>query len=224
MQKSHRTTLFVLLALAVVATILAFLKFSNEKNATNTALTASMQTQAHLAIFPQARELKPFILHKADGTLFTDQSLVGHWSLIFFGYTNCPDICPTTLATMNKVWEKLPPTMQAKAQFIFVSIDPDRDDGNKLKEYVEYFNPHFIAVTGNESQLQQLTTQLGVAHFKVDPESNPKNYIVNHTGSLMLFNPQGQYAGIFSPPHQVISLVTDLEKIIMLSETENKRN
>lgn len=224
MQKSHRPIMFVLLALASVAIILTFLKFSKEQNTTNAALTTSLQTQAHMALFSEPRTVNPFVLHKADGTPFTEQSLKEHWSLLFFGYTHCPDICPTTLATMNKVWEKLPPTMQAKVQFVFVSIDPDRDQGDKLKEYVAYFNPNFLAVTGNESQLQQLTRPLGVAHFKVDAESNAKNYIVNHTGSLMLFNPKGQYAGIFSPPHQVISLVTDLEKIIMLWDTENKRN
>jgi len=212
MTKSNRTLVFVLIAVVLVIGFFGLFKFSN-KSATNPNASGNLAS-ASFALFPNARNIQPFALQESNGASFNDHSLKGHWSLVFFGYTNCPDVCPTTLATMNKVWQTLPTNVRDQIEFIFVSVDPQRDTLDNLHKYVTYFNPHFVAVTGSDSQLEQLSRQVGVAYFKVEPASKAANYIINHTGSLMLFNPLGQYAGLFSPPFQTERLATDLQKIV----------
>ena len=210
MTKANRTNLIITILIAIVAIsgILGILKLAREYPE-NTSTTSDMM---HNYLFPHARVIQPFVL-KSGANMFTDHSLKGHWSLVFFGYTHCPDICPTTLSTMKKVWETLTPQAQSELQMVFVSIDPERDTPDSVQQYAAYFNPHFIGATGAVSQLTQLTAQMGVAYFKV-PGTDEQHYELNHTGSLMIFNPLGQYAGVISPPLAAGNIAAELEKII----------
>jgi protein SCO1/2 len=214
MTKSNRTKVIVvaLIVLVAIAAILGMLKFARENK------NYGFQPGIHDTLFPNARTIQPFSLRGGDGSTFTEHSLKGHWSVVFFGYTHCPDICPTTMGIMNKVWQQLTPAAQSKIQMVFVSIDPERDSPEAIEKYATYFNPHFQAVTGNETQLKQFSQQVGVAYFKVESENIEggvnENYIINHTGSLMLFNPLGQYAGVISPPLSVEKISHELERIV----------
>ncbi len=212
MTKSTRTNLIIviLIGFVIIAGILGMLKFARENQQ-----SATRVEMFHDTLFPHPRTIQPFSLRNGD-TSFTDHSLKGHWTIFFFGYTHCPDICPTTLATMNKVWEQLSPEAQEKTQMVFVSIDPDRDSPESVEKYATYFNPHFKGVTGSAAQLAQFTHQVGVAYFKVESEDK-ENYIMNHTGSLMIFNPLGQYAGVISPPLIPNAIASELDKIVTSS-------
>jgi protein SCO1/2 len=132
----------------------------------------------------------------------------GKWTFMFFGYTNCPDVCPTTLLVMKGVWAKFPEQVKAapSPQMVFVSVDPDRDSPAKLKKYVTFYRPDFLGVTGKADQIDVLTNQVGVMYgFDDDPDG--KGYTVKHSAQIILVDPEGKMRAVFSPPYKVDAIV-----------------
>ncbi len=146
-------------------------------------------------IYPKPRTLPQFKLVDHKGQPFSNTQLTGKWSVMFFGYTHCPDICPTTITALAKVAEKLAPEIREHVQFVFISIDPERDTADLLADYMAFFRPDFLAATGDEQQLQQLTMSLGAMYMKVPGENS---YSMSHSNSLFIINPQGQRHGIIT--------------------------
>lgn len=145
------------------------------------------------------RELSPFHLVDEQGRPFTNESLLGHWTLLYFGYTSCPDVCPTTLATLNRWYGILQKTRYAAdTRVIMVTVDPARDTPAVLKPYVQYFNAGFSAVTGEFLDVHRLATEVNVAFQKV-PGDTPDHYAVDHSSQLVLINPRGHYHAFFKP-------------------------
>ena len=139
---------------------------------------------------------------------FDETRLRGKWTFMFFGYTNCPDVCPTTMLVMKSVWAKLPAEVKTAPapQMIFVSVDPDRDTPQRLKSYVTFYHPDFLGVTGKADQIDVLTRQVGVLYgFDDDPEN--KSYTVQHSAQIILIDPGGKMRAVFSPPHKADELV-----------------
>lgn len=161
-------------------------------------------------LLPEAHTLTPFTLQDQDGTPFTLERLRGGWSLVFFGYTHCPDICPTTLAMLKGVAKKLEaqPAVSADTRVFFVSVDPKRDTLPHLKEYIAYFDPDFVAVTGERREIDNLSRQLG-AMYMFDGDTSGNDYIVNHSATVALVDPQGQWVARFNPPHTVTKFSSD---------------
>jgi len=164
----------------------------------------SLPEELEATVLEQARELKPFSLHDADNQPFNLARLKDHWSFLFFGYTNCPDVCPTTLNVMQGVWQKLPtrPGDARQPKMYFISVDPERDDLKILKKYVSYFDPSFIGVTGNLDEIDNLTGQLGVLYGYDEKKGGGANdYTVNHSAQILLIDPEARLRAVFSPPH-----------------------
>ena len=129
--------------------------------------------------------------------------------MLFFGFTHCPDICPTSLAEFKQVWAKLDAQGKGKrARFVFISVDPERDSGAPLGRYVDFFNPEFIAATGADEQLQGLTRSLGVLYARSADGSG--GYSVDHSASALIIDPQGRRAGMFRPPFKAAAMAADL--------------
>ena len=148
---------------------------------------------------------KPFVL----------DSLKNKWSLMFFGYTHCPDICPTTmqvLADLDKRLTQTAPDLHKNTQVVFVSVDPARDTVAQLAKYVPYFNRSFIGVTGDPKQIDLLTRQLGIMHMQVEKKDGGA-YLVDHSASILLFGPDARVHGIFSAPHTPERLLQDYKKL-----------
>ena len=124
---------------------------------------------------------------------------MGRWSFIFFGYTHCPDVCPTTLSVLNSVARKLE-GRKDQVQFVFISIDPERDTPEKLGQFVSYFNGTFIGATGTDDAINALTRQLGVIYARVEENSGTDNYLMDHSASVLLFDPAGRFHAVFTPP------------------------
>lgn len=163
--------------------------------------------------FSSPREIRPFSLVDHTGNVFSNDALGGHWSFVFFGYTHCPDVCPTTLSVLNSAAGKLEKRPET-ARFIFISVDPERDTPEKLGQYVTYFNGEFIGVTGTEAALGELTRELGVMYMRVMDESGAGNYLVDHTASVLLFDPAGRFHAVFSPPLDAEVIVNDFSRIV----------
>jgi protein SCO1/2 len=145
---------------------------------------------------------------------FDETRFKNRWTFMFFGYTNCPDICPTTMLVMKSVWAKLPAEAKAAPtpQLVFVSVDPDRDTPEKLKSYVQFYHPDFLGVTGKADQIDILTRQVGVLYgFDDDPDG--KGYTVKHSAQIILVDPTGKMRAVFSPPHKVDDIVRSFVQI-----------
>ena len=149
----------------------------------------------------EPRPLQPFRLSVDGVSLLDNDNLRGKWSLLFFGYTHCPDICPATLAELARAYELLAqePGVLDDTQFIFVSVDPARDTPQTLAAYTDYFNPAFIGVTGDTEQLTALARQMGI-QFRRGAGSD-EAYNVEHASAILLIDPQVRYHARINAPH-----------------------
>lgn len=166
-------------------------------------------------LIPEPRPLKPFKLAGADGQPLNLARLKGQWSLLFFGYTHCPDICPTAMGLLGEVFEILEKKPDGGAKGIFVSVDPKRDTLELLKDYVGYFNPGFLGATGDEKAIEGFTRQMLAGYFIHPPEDpeDPESYLVSHTSAIYLVGPQGRLLGAFRPPHDAADIVDKFLRI-----------
>lgn len=152
------------------------------------------------------RPLAEFALTDQDGQPFTRERLQGRWSLVFAGFTHCPDVCPTTLGVMKIVSQQLG---QDGPAMVFLSVDPERDTVPVLKQYVGFFGGAVTGVTGARAAIDALCASLGIAYVKV-PGASEAVYTVDHSAALVLVDPQGRVAGYFPPPHKADTLAADL--------------
>jgi protein SCO1/2 len=162
-------------------------------------------------LYPAPRALPEFHLLRSDNAPLTLADWQGHWTVAFFGYTNCPDVCPTTLATFKQVWKRLDPAVAKKLRFTFVSVDPIRDTPELLARYVGYFSPDFIAATGSDEQLTLLTRALGLAYSRDKTDNG--DYSVDHSASAVIIDPQGRQIGLFRPPFDPADVAADLSTL-----------
>jgi protein SCO1/2 len=146
--------------------------------------------------FDQPRVLMEFAMKDHLGNDVGLDALRGSWSIVFFGFTTCPDICPTTLSVLAEAVKPL----EEAPRVIMVSVDPDRDTPQKMQQYVPAFHPDFIGFSGNFEQTVRLAEQVNVAFGKV-PGATPGSYLVDHSASLVLIDPEGRYAGFIKSPH-----------------------
>jgi len=165
-------------------------------------------------LLPEPRPLSDFSLTDMNGKPFDLSRLQGKWSFLFFGYTHCPDICPTTLATLKGTARKLQqhPEVYRDTQFLFISVDPKRDSPAHLREYVGYFHPDFLAATGDKTHIDALARQVG-AIYMFDGDTSGDDYIVNHSATIVLIDPEGRWVGRFNPPHSATKIADDFRAV-----------
>ena len=159
------------------------------------------------------RILQPFELVDHKGAAFDMERLQGRWTYLFFGYTHCPDVCPTTLSSLNQVARNIDGLPgDSEPQYVFVSIDPERDTPEQLARFVPYFNPAFLGVTGTSDAIEAVTRQLSVAYLKVE-QDGPDGYLMDHTAAVLLIDPQARLHALMSPPFDPAGLAQDFEKL-----------
>jgi protein SCO1/2 len=172
------------------------------------AFAPSAPKLAAAVMYPAPRELPDFKLQRADGAALTKADWNGRWTVAFFGYTNCPDVCPTTLATFKQVFAKLAADGIAdKIRFDFISVDPERDSPEQLTKYVGYFDKDFVAATGSDEELTKVTRALGLIYSR-EPTGNG-DYAVDHSASAVLIDPAGREVGLFRPPFDAKAIAAD---------------
>lgn len=177
-------------------------------------------------LLPTPKPLKPFQLTDHRGQSFRIEHLKGHWSFLFFGYTHCPDVCPTTLLTFKAIHSKLkemPGTID-DIQFILVSLDPERDSVEYLKQYIQNVHPDFIALTGKTEQIKQFADQSWIYYLRdksnsdgsngdSSDKSSINNYLIDHSATIVLLNPNGEIHAIFAAPHHAEKIINDFINI-----------
>ncbi|MDJ0877588.1 MAG: SCO family protein [Halieaceae bacterium] len=150
-------------------------------------------------MFETPRALPEFELVDHRGQAFSAESLKGQWTLVFFGFTYCPDICPTTMAFLARFMGELEGLPEhGDTRVVMVSVDPARDTPERLAEYVPYFDPGFTGVTGEFLDIHRFATALNTPFRKVPGEDD--NYLVDHSANVVLINPRGDYHGFFKAP------------------------
>jgi len=157
---------------------------------------------------PQPRPVPEVSLVDQAGQPFTTQSLNGHPTLIFFGFTHCPDVCPTTLARLAQVVKA---ANVPDLEVLLVSVDPERDTPEMLERYVHAFNPGFGGLTGKPEEIQRFAKEFGVAIAKVDMGGG--EYTVDHSAVVTLLDRQGQRVALFTPPYEVAPVAADLHNV-----------
>ena len=162
-----------------------------------------------------ARQLPDFLLFNDDFKPLRNEQMRGQWTLFFFGYMNCPDLCPTTLQSLATVLQRLRQQQADQLpQVIFVSIDPWRDTPNKLRTYVRYFDKSFVGASADEPQLNILTNFFKVIYYNNRSKSSPSEYEVAHSDSVMLINPEGEFVGYFKSPLNSDEITDKLAKLL----------
>lgn len=152
------------------------------------------------------RDLGDFALLDHHGEAFTPERLEGQWTLVFFGFTHCPDICPTTMSFLNQFMQQLKGTEAADTRVIMVTVDPARDTPEQLAQYVPFFNPEFVGVTGEFLDVHRFATALNTPFRKVPKEDGA--YDVDHGGNVMVINPRGDYHAFFRTPLDMARMKT----------------
>tara|TARA_R110001606_G_scaffold233036_2_gene380475 strand:+ start:733 stop:1374 length:642 start_codon:yes stop_codon:yes gene_type:complete len=182
--------------------------------AINIAPPQSEKTE-YIKLYPQARALPEFSLVDSKGQVLTNKNFRQQWTLIFVGYTFCPDICPTTLADLSSIYPQLQSIDgQYPIKVAFISVDPARDTTERLAEYIDFFEPDFIAATGEHADIFPFVRALGMM-YSISQSTDDPNYLVDHSASIVLINPQGNVIGRFKPefsPGEVA--VSDSERIL----------
>ncbi len=161
----------------------------------------------------EPRPLPEFRMTRHDAASFTREDFRGNWSLVFFGFTHCPDVCPNTLFLLDRVVDRLG---GIAPEVVFVSVDTARDTPEQMASYVEYFNPAFIGLTGDATNLQKLTQAMSVAYeFRAPTEgSGEDEYTVIHSSAVLLVDPQARLRAIFTPPLKADAISSDLVQLI----------
>ena len=176
------------------------------------AATQWPQTRA-VRLFDPPRELPAFSLRQSDGTPLVPGELKGHWTLVFLGFTQCPDICPTTLATMARAqqqWASIPDSTRPRV--LFVSVDPERDTPDRIGEYAHAFHRDTLAATADVPALENFSRSLSMVFAKVPPaDGAPANeYSVDHSAAMAVLDPQGRMSGVIQPPLDAQAIAADL--------------
>jgi protein SCO1/2 len=179
-------------------------------------LDRSQSTDLGLAtatVLAPTRPLPEFTLTDQAGATFDKNRMRGHWSLVFFGFTHCPDVCPTTLAMLAQAEKKIaaPPAAVAP-QVILVSVDPERDTPEQLAKYVKYFSPTFTGVTGPVTAIDEFTRELGIPVARTALPNG--DYTVDHSAAILLFDPEGAMLAVFSAPHSADLIAADYRRIV----------
>ncbi|MDH5325035.1 MAG: SCO family protein [Gammaproteobacteria bacterium] len=168
---------------------------------TANANDATVAEQLKAVLLPEPKQIAPFQLVDQHNRAFTEKSFAHKWTFVFFGYTNCPDICPTTLSELETLSKNLLPVppMENNVQYVFATVDPKRDTPKQLLTYISYFDENFVALSGTSDQIDVLTRQLNIK-YKLG-EGYKGDYPVSHSSALLLIDPKGRYFARFPAPH-----------------------
>ena len=206
----NRTTVYILIvAVAMGLGLWAAERFHGP------ARVAGPELQV-VRLFPQARTLPAFSLRQSDGTQLVPGELKGHWTLVFLGFTHCPDVCPTTLAELAQAqqqWEAIPAS--TRPQVLFVSVDPERDSSDRIGEYAHGFHRDTLAATADVPALEGFARSLSMVFAKVPaPVGAPADqYSVDHSATIAVLDPEARMAGVITPPFVPKDIAADMQAL-----------
>ncbi len=210
-EKSHQKLVGIILFVIVILTLsILYLDFFHTETKPDIKIEG--------IYLPKAVEIKKFTLTDHHGKLFNNKNLKSHWTMLFFGFTNCGFVCPTTLTELNKMYyllkNQLAPNLMP--QIVFISVDPQRDTVKRINDYVTAFNPKFIGLRGEESETEKLENDLHILAAKTQTnQAGKNNYTIDHTAEILLINPKGQLQAYMSYPHKAEQMAKDYKLMVL---------
>lgn len=185
------------------------------ESATGNELNELQSRLQNTLVLPEDfRTVPDFSLLAKDGSVVDQTVLDNRWTVAFFGYTYCPDVCPITLQVMKEVVNSLEADENDPMQVAFFTVDPKRDTVERMNEYVSFFDPSFHGITGELTDVLNLTRELGIVASFTANDQDPENYLVDHTASMLLIDPQRRVRAKFRPPHEAASIIADYRAIL----------
>lgn len=153
-----------------------------------------------------------FELKNQGDQLYSKNDLKNQWTILFFGYTNCPDVCPTTIFKLGQIKQQISKELpNVNLKILFITLDPERDSTERLREYLGFFDPSITGLTGEITKIVELTSNLSVFFQRINKEDG---YDFNHTASIFLINPKAQLKASFSPASSIDMLAEDIKKVV----------
>lgn len=173
-------------------------------------------------VYPEFRSLQPFLLVDHENHAFGLQQLEGSWTFLVFGYTSCPDICPATLSQLTFLSQSINKQIERSLlpKFLFVSVDPARDNAEVLHDYIKYFDDGFIAATGSIKTLEAFEDQFNVIH-QYDTKDSDGNYAVTHSAEIFLIDPETRIVAKFTPPISTKKVMQQFHDLVDYVQTES---
>jgi len=210
-----KSTLLILFAAAAAIVAGSWLS-SNQKTAKEEAIETARERFSTIQgnILSPARKITVPYLQKHDGAAFTGKELQGHWSILFFGFTRCSEICPLTMSMLVQA-KKLAEDQKLDFPKVYlVSIDQERDDLKTLEKFVGGFDKAFTGVTGDPKLIKALSLQMNVIYMPAEQAKDVENYQIDHSVALLLLNPQGSLKAFLNPPHTPEKILKDIATVI----------
>ena len=218
------------IAIAAVLALSAGIWLSSWQQANNEKAAADLKDKELAAarnnfspiqgnILSPARKIAIPALTKDNGEAFSLAGLSGRWHFLFFGYTNCPDVCPVTMGVLAQAKKIASVNNHMFPQVVFVTVDPERDKVEMLSEYVQYFDKDFIGVTGDKDLIKALTLQMSVVYMKMPAPvtgTSDSAYLVDHSSAVLLLNPEGKLVAFFNAPHDPKTILKDFQTVVNL--------
>lgn len=216
-KKNHNKLIFIILFVFFMAAGV-IIYFGSVRNQGKVYSAQTVKVDG--TVLTPAKQITDFQLVDGNGNPFTKESLKGHWTMMFFGFTNCGVVCPTSMSALNRMYQNLQKQLpnDQLPQVVMVSVDPERDTMEKMKKYVASFNPNFVGTTGKTPDILALTKQVHVVAIKIQAEGQDKNnYSVDHSAEVLVFNPNAELQAYLSYPHHPEQMVKDYKSIIAIS-------
>ncbi|MBD9426092.1 SCO family protein [Pseudomonas sp. PDM15] len=208
-----RTQKTVIVLAALVALVLG-LTVNKVLNSKGDGTDKVALLDAGIVLLPQSRSLPSLALTDQNGQALQVDQLKDKWSLLFFGYTFCPDICPATLAQLRQLQGMLPAEAKDKLRVVLVTVDPHRDTPEQLKKYLGFFDPAFLGLTGSQEDLQKLAAAVSIPYIPAD--TSKENYTVDHSGNLVIIGPDGTQRGFIRAPVNNDKLAAQLPSLLQI--------
>jgi protein SCO1/2 len=208
-----RTQKTVIVLAALVALVLG-LTVNKVLNSKGDGTDKVALLDAGIVLLPQSRSLPSLALTDQNGQALQVDQLKDKWSLLFFGYTFCPDICPATLAQLRQLQGMLPAEAKDKLRVVLVTVDPHRDTPEQLKKYLGFFDPAFLGLTGSQEDLQKLAAAVSIPYIPAD--TSKEDYTVDHSGNLVIIGPDGTQRGFIRAPVNNEKLAVQLPSLLQI--------
>ena len=194
MKRNIRITVALCLVWVVIVLAITYNRYAENNSEAAPQLTESELRELGARVYPEPIALEPFELQTHEGAAFNGDDFRGQWDLVFFGFTNCPDICPLTMRELASFYGELPAELASETRVTMVSVDPFRDDAQRVGEYVQGYHADFLGLWGELDAVSNLASQLYVAHSE-PPPSGSGDYLIDHSGNILVINPDGEYHG-----------------------------
>ncbi len=204
-----RKHIIVFVLIAAVALVLGLVASQALRGKSN---DAAALLDAGIVMLPQARQVPALDFLDQDGQAFSTGQLKDQWSLLFFGYTFCPDICPATLAQLRQLRTQIPEETWNNLRIVLVSVDPARDTPEQMKKYLGYFNAGFMGLSGEPDTIQKLSSAVSIPFIPAD--TSKENYTVDHSGNLAIIGPDGTQRGFIRAPINIDKLAAQLPGLV----------